>query len=208
MSRNGLLFTDLQGWCSDTKTAYLMDLVRDTDAQLIVEIGVYGGKSLIPMALVCKEKKSGLCHGIDPWSSEASQEGWAEDNVNGKWWGQLSHDKIYERYRKGVERYGVNNQIVDRVFKSEDIAHEFDDESIDILHLDGNHAEEVAYRDVELYSDKVKRGGYWIFDDINWGTTLKAQRLLEQKGYEIVHTFKRWRVYRRADTPSILTIPK
>ncbi len=54
----------------------------------------------------------------------------------------------------------------------------FADESIDILHIDGNHTEENALADVLMYLPKLKKGGYLWFDDVNWTSTHKAVEYL------------------------------
>lgn len=55
---------------------------------------------------------------------------------------------------------------------------QFPNESIDILHIDGNHTEDVALADAKMYLPKVKSGGYIWFDDVNWPTTKNAWEYL------------------------------
>ena len=62
----------LEGWCSEQKASILVELVLKTRPEKIVEIGVFGGKSLVPMACALKENGSGKIYGIDPWSSAES----------------------------------------------------------------------------------------------------------------------------------------
>jgi hypothetical protein len=50
----------------------------------------------------------------------------------------------------------------------------FPDNSIDILHIDGNHSEDPALFDAKNWLPKVRPGGYIWFDDANWPTTKKA----------------------------------
>lgn len=195
-------YQDLEGWAPPEKIKYMYDLVKRIDAKAICEIGVYGGKSLIPMAVACKEKGSGQCFGIDPWKSDASIEGWPEGDVNKDWWGKLDHNLIYKLWRSGVERYGVQNQIIELIGKSDMFHRVFKENSLDILHLDGNHAEDVALADVKYWRAKVKPGGYFIFDDTNWPSTAKAIALLE-RSYEMVQDFGSWRSYRRRNGPII-----
>jgi hypothetical protein len=72
--------------------------------------------------------------------------------------------------------------------KSSDAVSGFEANSISMLHQDSNHSEEVTVEEVNIWYDKVKIGGYWIFDDTDWPTTQVAQRLLLEKGYELVFT--------------------
>jgi predicted O-methyltransferase YrrM len=190
------MFKDLEGWCPDDKTVYLQDLVRSIDAQTIVEVGVYGGKSLIPMAVACRNKGSGVCYGIDPWNPDISVEGWDKDNVHRIWWSELDHNRIYKLWRNGVNSYGVQDQIVELQGTSSEFHTAFDDTTIDIFHLDGNHSELSSTRDVEQWRNKVKLGGYFVFDDVNWVETKNAIGILEQY-YDLVHDGTTWRSYIR-----------
>jgi hypothetical protein len=73
--------------------------------------------------------------------------------------------------------------------------------SIDFLHQDSNHSEENTCEEVELYWNKLKEGGYWIFNDADWPTAQKAQKLLLSKGYtEHYNANDKWKVYLRNKT--------
>ena len=45
---------ELEGWCTRHKASVMMDLIFWTKPKVVVEIGVWGGKSLIPMAFAVK----------------------------------------------------------------------------------------------------------------------------------------------------------
>ena len=45
--------------------------------------------------------------------------------------------------------------------------------------------------------NKVKKNGFWVFDDTNWETTQKAQKLLESYGYKEIFDSGSWKIYRR-----------
>jgi predicted O-methyltransferase YrrM len=49
----------LTGWCTKAKASVLMDIILKTKAETIVEIGVWGGKSLIPMACALRANGKG-----------------------------------------------------------------------------------------------------------------------------------------------------
>jgi predicted O-methyltransferase YrrM len=180
-------YTAIDGWCSKEKRERLMKLVKDTDAQLVMELGIYGGSSLIPMAVACKQKGSGMVHGCDPWTQDASVVGFAEDSVHREWWSHLDHDLIFQSYQTQIKLFDVADYIGTHIVGSEDyrLINRFEDESLDILHIDGNHSEECATRDVTNWLPKVKKGGYIVFDDVSWPGTKKGQELLLEKCTEI-----------------------
>ena len=77
----------------------------------------------------------------------------------------------------------------------------FLDGEIDVLHQDGNHSEESSSREVELWLSKMKPGGIWIMDDIDWKVgdkvgTAKAQGMLLQNGYVEVENYGGWAVFK------------
>lgn len=203
-NRRGCLFTDLTGWCEDSKIAYMMDLVKSFDNPKIVEIGVWGGKSLIPMAYACTIMKSGHVYGIDPWDSKDSSEAWDKDNNNYLWWSTRDHNSIYNSCLAGISKHGVEKHVTLIRKRSDQAVDDFSDESLDIIHLDGNHAEPVCYSDVCSYVPKLKQGGYWIQDDVNWPSTLKGQKALSDLGLSMVHQFLNWAVYRKGDPVSAI----
>lgn len=160
----------LEGWCTQQKASILIDLVMWKKPEKIVEIGVFGGKSLIPMAFALKEcGNKGKIYGIDPWDSKASAEGM--DGVNYEWWSKLDHESIFLGLIAKTALFDLFDHVEYIRSRSEN-APLFSD--IDILHVDGNHGEAASYLDVTKYGPRVKKGGLIIFDDINWATAEKA----------------------------------
>jgi len=164
----------LEGWCSQEKAAIMVDLVFETDAKTVVEIGVFGGKSLVPMAVAMKYKGSGVCFGVDPWSTAESLVGM--DGVNAEWWGRLDHEVIYRGLTQKIEEFGLDDTIV-LIRETSKNAPEI--EEIDILHIDGNHSEETSMVDVTKWVPLVKPGGFIVFDDMTWHTQANAVAWLD-----------------------------
>jgi predicted O-methyltransferase YrrM len=72
----------------------------------------------------------------------------------------------------------------------------FDDESIGLLHIDGNHSADVARRDVETWLPKVKPGGVIVLDDTDWPTVQAARALLTERCKKIIHGTT-WEAFRK-----------
>jgi predicted O-methyltransferase YrrM len=164
----------LEGWCSREKASVLIDLVFMIQPKQIVEIGVFGGKSLIPMAAALKHIGEGIVYGVDPWDSIASSQGMEGVNLN--WWSSIDHDLIYNGLRKKIKEFGLDHQIQLIRSTSEDCPPIM---NIDILHIDGNHSEKTSYIDVTKWVPYVRKGGVIIFDDVNWATTKMATNWLD-----------------------------
>jgi predicted O-methyltransferase YrrM len=52
---------------------------------------------------------------------------------------------------------------------SNEVLPTLEDNSFDIVYIDGNHEPEYVLEDAVLAFRKVKVGGYLIFDDYGWG---------------------------------------
>lgn len=164
----------LTGWCTKFKAFKLIDLVIEKKAEIVVEVGVWGGRSLVPMAYALKQLGHGKVYGIDPWSSTASTEGM--DKINKDWWGAIDHEIIYQGLAQKIELFELSNYV--ELIKSTSVDAE-PIADIDLLHIDGNHSEETSLYDAMKWAPLVKTGGYIVFDDTTWGTTAKAVKWLD-----------------------------
>lgn len=165
----------LEGWCPKSKASIMMDMILLLKPKVVVEIGVFGGKSLVPMAYACRANNQGKVIGIDPWLTKESMVGM--DGVNLEWWGQVDHEMIMHGLEHRIDQFGLNNYIQLIQTTSHDAEPIM---NIDILHIDGNHSEETSCIDVYKWVPLVRTGGIIIFDDINWATTAKAVAYLNE----------------------------
>lgn len=159
----------LEGWCTKKKASILMDLINMIQPKIVVEIGVFGGKSLIPMGFAVRQNRMGKVYGIDPWLNIASAEGM--DGANKKYWLEVNHGAILQGLKAKIREFGLENQI-ELIRSTSENAPPID--QIDILHIDGNHSEATSYLDVTKWVPLVRKGGIIILDDITWSTTKKA----------------------------------
>lgn len=177
------ILPSIQGWCTPPKATAMMNLILEHKPTVCVEIGVFGGSSLVPQAYALKELGAGIVYGIDPWRKDDSLECMTNE-ANKNWWSKINYEDVYNHAKKNLEVHGLTNHAVLIRSKSEDCVNNFAEESIDLLHVDGNHSEELSYKDAISYLPKVKKGGYILFDDIFWSedgknvTTKKALTFL------------------------------
>lgn len=173
--------SQLEGWCSEDKAGILIDLIVKYKPQVVVEIGVWGGKSLVPMANALRANGSGKIYGIDPWSNQESIKELISD-ANLEFWNRADHSAILDKLNRWIHRYGLKEQISLLRCTSEQAPLIY---TIDMLHIDGNHSEKTSFFDVNKWVPLVKSGGFIIFDDINWrengtATTGKAVQWLDE----------------------------
>lgn len=170
--------SSLEGWCTAKKAKSMMDLIYEIQPDLCVEVGVFGGSSIYPTASALKFLQKGQVYAIDPWETRFCLEGYAADNPNYVWWNQVDLDKIYFGFLDMLNRFQLNRYCTVLRATGLQTLDLFADESIDILHIDGNHTETSALSDVEHYFPKVKKGGYIWLDDVNWLSVSRAKEFL------------------------------
>jgi predicted O-methyltransferase YrrM len=151
-------------WCDIAKAGHLAALVLGLRPRTIVEIGVFLGGSLVPMALAQRSYATPEHHtlAIDPWAADASAAG--QIGVNLTWWRELDHQEIYERFRARLRLYSLE-PLVQVLRQPADAV--TPPARIDLLHIDGNHGEQ-AYRDVCRFAPCAPVGGILVLDDLDW----------------------------------------
>lgn len=172
----------LDGWCSVPKACALAALTTAMDVQTAIEIGVWAGRSLLPVAFAMKTKGSGQIKGIDPYTAQASAADEFGENL--KWWdNQKMHDDIKAKFWDHVKKFDVI-QHVDLIEKKSDDVGFAGAGLVDLLHIDGNHQDQ-AIRDAERFGSKVRLGGIVVCDDLKWqgGGPLRAIDALEDMGF-------------------------
>ncbi len=161
-------FRRVEGWCSPAKARALMAAVLDTSARACVEIGVFGGSSLVPVALALRELgHRGKVYGIDPWDTAAALDGMVAA-ANREWWSGVQMGKIKASCEAIICDFGLSQYVELIQARSEDVVGRFESESLDLLHVDGNHSERHSLGDVEAYLPKLRSGGIVFVDDIWW----------------------------------------
>lgn len=131
---------------------------------LIVEIGVFGGASLLHLAPHAAAANIRLV-GVDPWGTLSEMNGLPLGDAHAVTTAFLAD---LERDLRAVLE-DLNYDHVELVRKtSEAAAADFAAQSIDLLFIDGGHSFREVRRDLNNYLPKMKRGGAIIGDDFDW----------------------------------------
>lgn len=160
-------------WCDLEKAQVLAALIIGLRPRLVVEIGVWMGGSLVPMLLALQTLRQAdeakgrpvvprRAVAIDPWSAVASCAGQISENT--RWWQSVDHDQAMRVFLGRLEQHGLGG-LCEVVRAPSDDAPVPPD--IDLLHVDGNHADQ-AERDVARFAPSVVRGGILVLDDLEW----------------------------------------
>ena len=170
---------DTGGGSSLTKALLVGELIVTNGVHIAVEIGVYRGRFLLPVAFILRSLGRGPAIGIDPYSAlHATQHDLAELHPNPevveRWTSALDWDAVYEEVRRMIDEFDLGAAcLIDRR-PSRDAATDLPDEGIDLLHVDGNHDRRQVEEDLSLYLPKLRRGGIVVMDDLSWPSVAEA----------------------------------
>jgi hypothetical protein len=161
---------DSGGGSGSLKALILADLIIEHHVSTTVEIGVYRGRSLLPIALLFRTIGSGTAIGIDPWQVEAALQ--FDDHEIGPavndWTRIQPWDATYESVIGRIRDWDLDRYCQLLRMKSGDAASLIHDHSVGLVHIDGNHDQAQVQRDVELYAPKLVPGGFLVLDDPSW----------------------------------------
>jgi hypothetical protein len=135
---------------------------RSVGAEIGVHLGDFSAEILRIVA-------PARLHLVDPWEhfdSPTYKQAWYGGGAKG---GQTEMDERYEsvlvRFRSEIQTGQV---VVHRGF-SNDFGSALPPEHLDWVYIDGNHTYDFVKRDLGLFFDKLKPGGYLLGDDYHDG---------------------------------------
>lgn len=176
------------GWCSTEKAFLIMDVIKKNKCSCCVEIGVFSGRSLLPIAKALQHNGNGKVFAIDAWDVSEAIKGFNDSDPNCIWWSQLNFNHFYEETVHLVKKNKLNEFCVIIKQSSQNAVYLFAHETIDFIHLDGNHNEDVALQDITNYFEKVKNGGYILLNDPNW-FSMKSSLVFLLERADLVSSF-------------------
>lgn len=173
--------------CENSDRENFKKILLENDIKCFVEIGTYGGANLLSLYDIAKSKNIKL-YGIDPHETILIYNGKKEEEVleNIK----SSYKNIYKENRikiqNIIQKYKLDDLITYIVDVSQNVVDKFEDNSIDLLHIDGDHSTEGVYSDLNLYYPKVKDGGIIICDDADWESVMRGiRKFCDEKGISV-----------------------
>lgn len=132
--------------------AFANDLITAIRPRLIVELGTHWGESYFTFCQTVQEQHlSCLCYAVDHWEG---------DEHAGKY-GEEVFDEVTTYNNRYYRQFSY---LLRRSFN--DALSQFEDESIDLLHIDGLHTYEAVARDFRSWLPKVSKGGIILLHDI------------------------------------------
>lgn len=190
-----LLVSKIPGWLSPDRAVEMYRFVREHRPEVAVEIGVFGGRSLLAIAMAMQDNGYGKIYGIDPWKNSDCVEG-DHNEPDRRWWSKVDLHNVHRLCMEFLWKYHLDNHVT-IIRSTSQGCHEIIPSNIGVLYIDGNHSEVASCRDVELFVPKVALGGHIWMDDCDWTSTKKAQQMMEGI-CELVYDRGTYRLYRKA----------
>lgn len=128
-------------------------LIANAEPRLLVELGTHHGVSYAAFCeAVLRRRLATRCYAVDAWAGDPHA-GACDEGV----YADLKefHDK----------RYASFSQLVRKTF--DEASADFDDESIDLLHIDGDHTYEAVRHDFETWRPKLSDRAVVLFHGTN-----------------------------------------
>lgn len=176
----------LPGWCTKRKARRLADLALAPECLTVAEIGVYAGRSLIPMALALRGKPGAKAYAIESWDNTvATAEPTSEENDN--WWAQVDLKEKKQIFLEALVCADLLEVVRILELPSNSAACSFAT-TLDLVHIDGSHAENQALIDTQAWAKHVRAGGIIVLDDISWDSVRNARSFLRER-CEVIEEF-------------------
>lgn len=142
-----------------------------SDNSVFVEIGAWMGRSTCCMGQLIKESGKHIkFYSIDTWEGSAEHSNLLSD-LNAQ------NTSLYEQYCKNLQSCNVVDFVIPIQGESLNVVDQFEDESIDFLHIDAAHDYDNVIKDIKAWFPKVKPGGIISGDDyepVCWGGVVEA----------------------------------
>jgi hypothetical protein len=157
------------------------DLVRWLEPKRFVELGTHWGCSFFALTqAVLDGDLQTECHSVDTWEGDPDAGFYGPEVYE-------SFSSIVGTWLRSVD-IRIHRMTFDKALPT------FEDESIDLLHIDGYHSYEAVSHDFETWLPKVAPNGIVLFHDVNpdseYGSAIYWKKLQEEyPGFAFPHNF-------------------
>lgn len=156
----------VKGWAT-FRELYAEAVANVGEPAHFVEIGSWFGKSAVFCAVeIINSGKEIKLDCVDPWTDggpdlKHKTEGWEPD-------------ALYNAFLKNIEP--VKHIVTPVRMPSVEAAARYEDNSLDLVMIDGDHSYEAVCADIDAWKPKVKHGGILAGDDHTWSGVKRAVR--------------------------------
>ena len=143
-------FSPPSAWIGHLHFAYF--LIKELKPKIFVELGTHSGNSYFAFCQsVIENNTNTLCYAVDNWKGDVHTF-------------EYEGEKIFSK----VNNYNLNNYSkFSKLLRMDfdEALNNFDDRSVDLLHIDGFHTYEAVKHDFESWLPKLAPGAVILFHD-------------------------------------------
>jgi len=179
----------IQGWLTDEQAAVLVEEVGFLPkGGTILELGSWKGRSTALLGMAATASDRGIrLYAVDHFEGSPDERATFHHDAT------VDLDGVYPDFLENLAKLGVLGRTVVPIRRSfADALGEVPDESVDLVFLDGDHAEGETLKVFLRLKPKVKAGGTVVFHDYNWPGVKADLDVLALKIAE-VHDMAIWR---------------
>lgn len=199
----------IEGWCTARKALWLADLIADEKCGMVLEVGIYGGRSFIPMAMALRAcRPSGKAYGVEAWSNDVAV-ATETSSDNDAWWRAIDLKSIKAGFERNVSANNLEEVVTVFEMSSNDAFKAVKGMGLrpfDLIHIDGSHSEAQSLRDVQTWPELLRPGGVLVMDDITWPTVQAARNYVQSRFVPIEEIFESdgvaYGAYRSREAPA------
>lgn len=162
---------DVEGYFSYTNL-YDLAIKYSPDNATFVEVGSWMGRSTCYMGEQLKKiNKNIKFYAIDTWNG--SEEPQHKDTLKKL---KTENLTLFDIFKYNLKLCQITDYVAPIQTTSIEAAKQFEDNSLDFVHIDASHDYENVLSDIKAWYPKVKPGGFITGDDyvINWNGVIKA----------------------------------
>lgn len=128
----------------------LADIIQKNDLKIGVEIGVKRGQNIAKILQVCP---TFIFHAVDCWDPKLQYINWGKG-------AQIVNEKFFNKIL-----HAHPDNIIKHKGYSLPVSAEFENESLDLIFIDGDHSYEGCRDDINAWLPKLKTGGFMAGHD-------------------------------------------
>ena len=190
---------DFGGGSSALKSLIVANLVKERKFETLLEVGVYRGRFFLPQAAFLKSLSVGKIYGVDPYSAiDAKQKDIKHfpkeifSNFD-SFLRETDWDGMFRDVNRNITALKANAHAELIRTTSRKAGEFFSINSLDLIHIDGNHDSRAVSLDLKTWAPKLRSGGILVMDDCSWPSIRPIAQKLERKGFRRLLQFFDWR---------------
>jgi hypothetical protein len=162
------------------KTYLIAFLIYYYNCKTTLDLGVFTGGSLFPQAKMHNKYTGGMVYGVDPFTRPDME---LYDNPSPVFLAYqkevldaFDFDELHQNILNSTKNFGFDKNVTFLRQRSDQAINYFIENNIifDLMFIDGNHDKDPALNDVKMYIPRLANNGFFILDDITWGTLVPA----------------------------------